>query len=1161
MKGSAAGGKRGPGLTLIVKYITGEMKPQMPMGQPPLPAEQLALVRDWVAAGGRDDTPAEARETVSLDKPVVYTQPPVVTAVAFSPDGKMLAVSGNREILLHTLDGSAPPRRLSGLSERLLSLAFSRDGSLLAASGGTPARFGEIQLWDVASGKLRRSMVLTGDTVFGVSLSPDGTRLAAGCTDNTVRIVDTVSGKELSKMGAHENWVLGTVFGADGKRIVSVGRDRSAKLTDAASGAFQENVNLLRGELTAIARHPSKEIVVIGGDERVPYIYMMDRPKNMKIADDTTLLRKLPRQEGAIAALAWSPDGRRIAVAGAAPEVNVYDPETGAVVAQCKGHKAGIYTVAFSPDSSVVAAARVRRHGAALRCRHRRVEKRVCARSAANGIRRDEGAAMRPKWDRRSVCVVCQPDASDARQGRKTSVTHEPAESRLQPRLAAPRVFHEVSRAERPSQQTTKGDGLYHLALLVIFAANAALAATPVITELKPRGAEIGRPFTLTAIGRNLAEGARVTTTLPASFTLVTPAQTPGMMPAPGRSLTFLVEPGADTAPGVYPIRIETPSGISNILLFTLGTFPEVTEEESQPNSPPNRNDSIETAEPVRSSPVVVNGTLRGPERDVFRVSGKAGERRVFEVEARRCGSAIDPVLRILDAAGKQLARSDDSPGTGLDARIDFTFPTEGSYYVEVTDARFSTQVQNFYRLKMGAYRYADGIFPLGGRRGAQTEVTFFGAHAGAGAHATVDLRKADAAEAFTRVALPDSPALPFLFAVSDLPELLEPVEGMVPIPSVVNGRLEKDGEVDRYRVKVEPGEKLLIELQARELGTSRLEAILTAYDAKGKKLDSAGDQPLPEDVFAIQGTSRTSSDPFLNLTVPADVHEIVLTVDDLARRGGPAYGYRLITRRQAEDFRLSLGSPFLNLPAGGTVVISVSADRRGFDGPIQLKVADLPKGIRVDGGTIPREYVDAGNTRTFNRRGILTLTAEQGAALNAGQLQIWGEGTLADGTVLRRRARGSGMVIDVAGATEQGVVDRQRPVTAPWLGLDLPVAVSDAAAATLEVRQTNVKQMEEGARYEYAYQWKIKGRATPPAQVGVDVIGAKDIRVIDMKAEPGAMSGTFAVTTTKATDPARYDLYINGRVKTDDGDESIVSRAIPFEVSGGTPSVASNQR
>ena len=356
-EGLVAGGKHGPGLSFLVKYVAGEMKPQMPLGQPPLAAEQIAALGAWVAAGGKDDTPAEARETVSLDKPVVYTQPPVLTALAFSPDGKTLAVSGNREILIHTLDGGAPPMRLAGLSERILSLAFSRDGSLLAAAGGTPARFGELQLWDLPSGKLRHSLMLTGDTVFGASVAPDAKLVAVGCTDNTVRIVDAASGKELHRMGAHENWVLGTVFGADGKRIVSVGRDRAAKLTDAASGGFLENVNLLRGELAAIARHPSKEIVVIGGDERIPYVYLMDRPKVMKIADDTTLVRKLDRQNGPITSLAWSPDGRRIAVAGAAPEVNVYDADTGARVAVCKGHTAGIYTVTFSPDSGVVAAA------------------------------------------------------------------------------------------------------------------------------------------------------------------------------------------------------------------------------------------------------------------------------------------------------------------------------------------------------------------------------------------------------------------------------------------------------------------------------------------------------------------------------------------------------------------------------------------------------------------------------------------------------------------------------------------------------------------------------------------------------------------------------------------------------------------------------------
>jgi len=355
-QGLQAGGQRGPAAGLLVQFLTGAMKPQMPLGMPPLAPEQIELVRSWVAAGAADDTPAEARETLSAGAPTVYSQPPVLTALAFSPDGKMLAVSGNREILLHTLDGSAPPQRLPGLSDSILSLAFSKDGSLLVAGGGTPARFGEIQFWDLPARKLRRSVMLTGDTVFGVSLSPDATRVAAGCTDNTVRMVDPSTGKELNKMGAHENWVLGTVFSVDGQRVVSVGRDRSAKLTDASTGAFQENVNLLRGELAAVARHPSKDIVVIGGEDRYAYVYLMDRPKNMKIADDTTLVRKLERQNGAIAALAWSPDGRRIAVAGAAPEVNVYDAESGARVAACRGHSAGIYSVAFSPDSGTLAA-------------------------------------------------------------------------------------------------------------------------------------------------------------------------------------------------------------------------------------------------------------------------------------------------------------------------------------------------------------------------------------------------------------------------------------------------------------------------------------------------------------------------------------------------------------------------------------------------------------------------------------------------------------------------------------------------------------------------------------------------------------------------------------------------------------------------------------
>ena len=361
-EGFSAGGNKGsafkagaPQESLVLAYLKGERQPRMPFGTPPLGDDQIEAFRTWIASGAKDDTPPEARESLPLDKPPVYHLAPVITALAYSPDGSLLAVSGYREVLLHKADGTGLVARLVGLSDRIQSLKFSNDGKTLVAAGGTPARFGEVQLWDVDSRKLKHSVTLTNETVFGASISPDGSRVAVGCADNTVRVVDAAAGKEALKISNHENWVLGTIFGVDGKRLVSVGRDQAAKLTDAASGAFIENINALRGELTAVARHPTRDLILIGGAERIPYLYMMDRPASMKIADDSTLVRKFEMQDGGIFALAFSPDGSRIAVAGASDEVPIYQTETGERVATCRGH-GGTYAVVFSPDGEHLSA-------------------------------------------------------------------------------------------------------------------------------------------------------------------------------------------------------------------------------------------------------------------------------------------------------------------------------------------------------------------------------------------------------------------------------------------------------------------------------------------------------------------------------------------------------------------------------------------------------------------------------------------------------------------------------------------------------------------------------------------------------------------------------------------------------------------------------------
>jgi WD40 repeat protein len=366
--GLKTGGRKGPAVdagapdkSLLLAYLTGDAKPQMPFGGTPLPPGQIELFRQWIREGAKDDSPADSAAAADPAKPTVYLAPPVVNAVAVSPDGKWMAVSGYREILLHQLDPATGmgtlAARLPGLSERLLSLAFSPDGATLAAAGGSPARFGELQIWDAAARKQKHSVVQGNDTLFGVSFSPDGTKVACGAVDKGIRLFDVQTGNLIRKMDHHEDWVFATVFGVNGKRLVSVGRDRAAKLTEVDTGAFIENVNLLREPLAAVARHPKKDWIAVGGFERIPYLYMMDRPRAMRIADDSTLIRKFEKQDGPILALAISGDGKALAVAAETGDVRIYGLETGELMGRCSGHRGGIYTVQFLADSRKLATA------------------------------------------------------------------------------------------------------------------------------------------------------------------------------------------------------------------------------------------------------------------------------------------------------------------------------------------------------------------------------------------------------------------------------------------------------------------------------------------------------------------------------------------------------------------------------------------------------------------------------------------------------------------------------------------------------------------------------------------------------------------------------------------------------------------------------------
>lgn len=372
-------------------------KVEMPQKADALTEPQIALVKRWIAEGAKDDTPASAKAQWSMEKPPVYVTPPAITSVDYSPDGRFIAVAGYHEVLVHRADGSGIEARLVGLAERIQKVAWSPDGKKIAVTGGSPARMGELQVWDVAAKKLELSKAETFDTLYGASWSPDGKQIAFGASDNAMRAVDAATGKQTVFLLSHSDWVLDTVWGLDGQFIVSCGRDMSVKLTETATQRFIDNITsitpgALKGGVHAVARHPTKNEVLIGGTDGVPQIYRMERITKRVIGDNANLIRKFPAMQGRIFGVDFAPDGKTI-VAGASYNnsgtVNIYSsvydsalPADLKPILETAGQKAdtdpriqayvtkdvklltstpipagGIYSVSFSPDGKSVAAA------------------------------------------------------------------------------------------------------------------------------------------------------------------------------------------------------------------------------------------------------------------------------------------------------------------------------------------------------------------------------------------------------------------------------------------------------------------------------------------------------------------------------------------------------------------------------------------------------------------------------------------------------------------------------------------------------------------------------------------------------------------------------------------------------------------------------------
>jgi len=353
-----------------------------------------------------------------------------------------------------------------------------------------------------------------------------------------------------------------------------------------------------------------------------------------------------------------------------------------------------------------------------------------------------------------------------------------------------------------------------------------------------------------------------------------------------GETVTLQVTLAADAEPGLRELRLETPKGLTNPLVFCVGRLPEFFAE--LPNITDDKlfdrtfryRDEPRASPPAPAAevtlPATVNGQVMPGGSDRFRFAAKKGQQLVIAAAARELIPYISDAVpgwlqaavALYDEKGRELAYADHY-SFHPDPVIFFKVPEDGRYVVEIRDSIYRGREDFVYRLTLGEIPFVTGIFPLGGPAGEQTAVELAGWNLPL-TRLTLDAEHKE--PGVYPLAIPkDWMSHGVRFAVDTLPECLEkephnrPENAQrVTLPIIVNGRIDPADQWDVFSFEGHAGEQIVAEVFARRLD-SPLDSLLKLTDAAGRPLAINDDY---EDKGS--GLETHHADSYLRATLPA---------------------------------------------------------------------------------------------------------------------------------------------------------------------------------------------------------------------------------------------------------------------------------------------------